>query len=56
MIINSTELSNNSTTIKLGISHNILSMTVVEARFDLFQTIESIKVILFIKIIKFFIF
>lgn len=34
---------NENTTIKLSIDHNISSMKVIEARFDLNQTILAVK-------------
>lgn len=34
-----------NTTVKLNLIHNILSMQIPEVRFDLFQKIESVKVL-----------
>ena len=34
-----------NTTVKLNLIHNILSLQIPEVRFDLFQKIDSIKVI-----------
>lgn len=33
-----------NTTVKLNLIHNILSITIPEVRFDLFQKIDSVKV------------